>query len=304
MPPTEHSEIVLDIDSTEDRTYGQQAFTFFNAHYNTYMYHPLLIFEGQSGLLLSGRLRPGNASGARQAVELLRPLVRRLRARFPHNPLALRGDSAFATPAVLAFADYAGLTYAIGFGRNDILVDRVIPLCQKAEDRWERTLERVRLYSSFWYKARTWSTARRVVAKVERTREGVNLRFVVTNRRGKPEDIFAWYEQRGQAENYIKELKNDLSADRLSCSAYRANAFRLQLHALAYNLLVLFRHLALAGGELASRTTATLRLRLFKVGARVKRSVRRLWFHLASGWPGQPLFLHAADRLRGIGPPG
>jgi hypothetical protein len=293
------------VDSTEDPTHGQQAFSFFNAHYDSYMYHPLLIFEGNSGVLLASRLRPGNAMGSRQSVALVRPLVRRLRARFPKRAIALRADAAFAAPEVLDYAEYAGLEYAIGFGRNERLLEHVMPLCEKAELLWECGKgERVRLYTSLRYQARRWSRARRVVAKIERTPEGINMRFLVTNRRGRAEDLFRWYEQRGQAENFIKELKNDLAADRLSCSAYRANAFRLQLHALAYNLFVLFRRHVLAGTELARATIATIRLRLLKIGARVKHSARRLWFHLATGWPGRTVFLQACDRLAAIGPPG
>jgi IS4 transposase len=142
------------------------------------------------------------------------------------------------------------------------------------------------------------------VAKIERTREGVNLRFLVTNRKGRAKQIFDWYEQRGQAENFIKELKNDLAADRLSCSKYRANAFRLQLYATAYNLLVLFRCHVLRGTQLARATAGTIRLRLLKVGARVKLTARRLWFHLATGWPGRLVFEQALATIRAIGPPG
>jgi Transposase DDE domain group 1 len=298
-------EIILDLDSTEDRTHGQQAFSFYNAHYDSYMYHPLLVFEGSSGVLLSSRLRPGNAMGSRQAVALLRPLVRRLRAAQPERPLALRADAAFGSPEVLDYAEYAALEYAIGFGRNQRLLEHVMPLCEKAELLWECHADgqRVRLYTSFRYQARSWSRARRMVAKIERTREGINVRFLVTNRRGRAEAIFDWYEQRGQAENFIKELKNDLAADRLSCSAYRANAFRLQLHAVAYNLLVLFRRQVLRGTELARATIGTIRLRLLKIGARIQHSARRLWVHLATGWPGRSLLLVVLDHLTAIGPP-
>jgi len=232
--------------------------------------------------------------------------VRRLRSRFPKRPVALRADTAFSSPEVLDYADYAGMQYAIGFGRNARLLDRVMGLCEKADLLWECNADgrRVRLYTSFSYRARSWPRPRRVVAKIERTREGMNLRFLVTNRRGRAKDVFDWYEQRGQAENFIKELKNDLEADRLSCAEYRANAFRLQLHALAYNLFVLFRRHVLRGTELARATVGTIRLRLLKIGARVKQSARRLWFHLASGWPGRQLFLNVLDRLAEIGPSG
>jgi hypothetical protein len=163
--------------------------------------------------------------------------------------------------------------------------------------QWKETGKRVCFYTSFTYQTRSWSHARRIVAKVEYTVVGKNLRFVVTNRAGRAEQIFDWYEQRGQAENFIKDLKNEVAADRLSCSAYRANAFRLQLHALTYNLLVLFRRIVLRRTALGSATIGTIRLRLLKVGARVCRSARRLWFHLASGWPGQPLLLDVLDRV-------
>ncbi len=298
-------EIILDMDSTEDPTHGQQQLSFFNSHYNSHMYHPLLIFEGDSGVLLSSRLRPGNSAAFGQAVPMLRPLTRRLRAQFPDREIALRADGAFSVPELLDYAEYAGLGYAIGFGRNEKLHDIVMPLCEKIDLQWEcEPGKTLRHYTSFSYQARRWSRSRRVVARIERTRDGMNLRFLVTSRKGRAKEIFDWYEQRGQAENFIKELKNDLSADRLSCSKYKANAFRLQLYATAYNLLVLFRRHVLAGTQLARATTGTIRLRLLKAGARVKLTARRLWFHLATGWPGRPVFEQALASIRAIGPPG
>lgn len=290
-------EIILDIDSTSDPTHGQQQLSFFNGYYDTYMYHPLLIFEGGSGILLTAALRPGDVGGIRQLLPRLRLLVTQLRRRWPKRPIALRADGEFAKPALLDYAEYAGCLYAIGLPRNPKLEARAQRLCQRARSQCQQSGGTVRLYTDFFYKARSWPQPRRVAVKCEVTALGTNLRFVVTNRVGSAEQIFAWYNQRGQAENYIKELKNDLAADRLSCSAYRANAFRLQLHALAYNLLVLFRSLLLHGTQLASASLAQVRLRLFKLGARVRRSVRRLWFHLASGWPGRPLFAVLLARL-------
>lgn len=298
-------EIILDLDSTADPTHGQQALTFFNAHYDSYMYHPVLIFDGRSGLLLGSRLRAGNAMGSRQVIPLLRPLLARVRGHYGRRqPVALRADGEFAKPDLLAYAERQGLRYVIGFARNSKLLQAVAPVIAQAEAQWAKRGTRVRLYHSLPYQAQSWRQPRRVVAKVERTREGLNLRFVVTNRRGRAAAIFHWYEQRGQAENFIKELKNDLAADRLSCSAYRANAVRLQLHAYAYNLAVLFRDRILVDTELAHSTTGTIRLRLFKLGARVQRSVRRLRFHLASGWPGQALFARVLTHLAALGVPG
>lgn len=297
-------EIILDVDSTEDPTHGQQALSFYNGHYDTYMYHPLLVFEGNTGVLLSSCLRPGNVGGISHLLPLLRPLIARLRARFSRSTIAIRADGDFAKPKLLDFAEYAGCLYAIGMPRNSVLEARVESLRKKAERRWQESGGKpLRLYTSFFYKAKSWSCARRIVAKVEYTAVGYNPRFLVTNRREGAEEVFAWYCQRGQAENFIKDLKNEIAADRLSCSAYRANAFRLQLHALAYNLLVLFRRLVLRGTALATATIGTLRLELFKVAARVRRSARRLWFHVATGWPGQPLFLQVFDRVATIRAP-
>jgi hypothetical protein len=249
-------------------------------------------------------LRPGNVGGISQLLALLRPLVKRLRAQFPWRPIALRADGDFAKPALLDYAEYAQCLYAFGMPRNPKLEERVQGLRDKAERQWEKGATRVRLYASFQYQARSWGHSRRIVAKVERTAAGMNVRFVVTNRAGQAQAVFDWYEQRGQAENFIKELKNDIEADRLSCATYRANAFRLQLHALAYNLTVLFRRSVLVGSELARATIGSIRLRLFKVAAQVRRTCRHLWFHLASGWPGQPLFLQVHARIAALGPPG
>ena len=293
-------EIILDLDSTADPTHGQQQLTFFNGYYDTYMYHPLLIFEGTTGVLLASCLRPGDVGGIRQLLPLLRPVVRRLRARFAHRPVAIRADGDFAKAPLLDYAEYAACLYAIGMPRNAKLEAQVEGLRQRAAQRWQDSGQPVRLYTSFFYKAGSWAHARRIVAKVEYTALGANVRFVVTNRRGTADAVFDWYEQRGQAENFIKELKRDIAADRLSCSTYRANAFRLQLHALTYNLLVLFRRGVLRGTPLATAAIDSVRLRLFKVGARVRRTVRRLWFHFATGWPGQPLFRDVLSRLATI----
>lgn len=302
----EQPEIILDMDSTDDPTHGQQQLSFFNAHYDSYMYHPLLIFEGTTGVVLSSRLRPGNAAAFRQALAMLRPLVRRLRTACPEAALALRADGAFSTAPILDFADYAGLTYAIGFGRNAKILQCVKSVCDKAESEWARAPEKnIVHYSSFTYQAQKWSRSRRMVAKITWSRsEGLNVRFLVTNRPGRARHIFEWYEQRGQAENFIKELKHDLVADRLSCSKYRANALRLQLHVAAYNILALFRRVVLKGTALARATSGTIRLRLLKVGARVKLSVRRVWFHLATGWPGRTVFDQALRATCALAPPG
>ncbi len=293
------AEPILDLDSTDDPTHGQQVLSFFNRHYDEHMYHPLLVFEGTGGYLL-GAPAAGQRRRGDTRLPLLRPIVRRLRQRCPDTDLALRADGGFCNPALLTYAERAGLRYAIGMPRNPKLEALVAALRAEVNATWERTGEPVQRFTSFRYQTRSWTRPRRVVAKVEHTPEGLNVRFIVTNRRGAAADIFAWYNARGQAENYIKELKRGVAADRLSCHPYRANAWRLQLHALAYNLLTLFCHWVLTGTTLATATLATVRTRLFKVGARVRTSARRLWFHLATGWPGHALFLAVLRRLQVI----
>jgi hypothetical protein len=175
-------EIILDIDSTCDPTHGAQQLTFFNGHYGTYMYHPLLIFEGNCGVLLGSCLRPGDVGGTRQLLPLLRPMVRRLRSRFPRRTIAIRADGDFAKPTLLDYAEYANCLYAIGMPRNPKLEAQIEPLRKRAEKLWQDTGAPVRLYTKFFYKAGSWGHARRIAAKVEYTELGINVRFVVTNR--------------------------------------------------------------------------------------------------------------------------
>jgi len=301
QPP---EELIVDIDSTDDPTHGQQELSFFHGYYDQYVYHPLLIFEGITGHVLGAQLRPGNESGATRLLPLVGPIVRRLRRRFPQTSVALRADADFAAPEVLDFAEVEHCRYAIGLRRNPVLEAAIAIAVAGAECRFELSGEPVRDFTSFEYQASSWPHPRRVVAKIEVTSLGRNVRFLVTNRPEAPAEVFAWYNRRGEAENCIKDLKNGLHADRLSCHGYRANAFRLQLHVLAYAVLALFRQHLLATTALATATFDTIRLRLLKVAARVRRSARRLWFHLATGWPGQPLFELVQARVCALKPSG
>ncbi len=217
-------------------------------YYDQYIYHPLLIFEGTTGHVLGAQLRPGNEGGATRLLPLVGPIVRRLQRRFPTTAIALRADADFATPEVLLFAETEHCPYAIGLRRNPVLEAAIAIAVAGAECRFELGGEPVRDFTSFEYQATSWPHPRRVVAKIEITSLGRNVRFLVTNRPDEPAEVFAWYNRRGAAENCIKDLKNGLHADRLSCSVYRANAFRLQLHVLAYAVLALFRP-APAGGD-------------------------------------------------------
>ncbi len=291
-------ELILDVDSTDDRCHGQQQLSFFHGRYGHYVYEPLLIFEGGCGALLSAKLRRGKARSIDGLLPELRRIVPRLREHSPHVSLALRADAGFAAPRLYDWLEDQGLSYTIGFGSNARLKRLAEPLVARARTRFERTGEDVRMFSSLRYRARRWRRSRRVLIKVEVSSLGLNVRFAVTNRTGGAQDLFDWYNDRGVAERYIDELKNGFAFDRLSCSRYRANALRVQLHAIAYALVQLFRQ-QLNGTALATATVTTLRLKLFKVAGRVERTARRLWFHLSSSWPHRDLFVAAHAAIRG-----
>jgi len=284
----QRGEILLDIDSTDDPTHGEQQLSFFNGAYGQHMYHPMLVFERHTGCLLSARLRPGNASSHARIVPMLLRLVPPLQAAFPDCKIKLRGDAGFALPLLYEFCEFFGIQYALGIPANPVFQRRAQPRQKRLQRRYRRTQLRQRSFSSFRHRARSWSHQRRICYKAEHTVAGTNLRFLITNCPGRAATVFAFYNDRGECENRIEEFKNGFRADRLSCHRFLANAFRLLLHGVAYNLVNLFR-LQLPPAW-RSAQIETLRARLFKLGARVRQTARCIRIHLASGWPLQSLF--------------
>lgn len=296
-------EILLDSDATDDPCHGQQEFAFFHGKYGQHMYHPLFVFEAKTGSLLSAQLRPGNASASAGIAAELSRLVPIVKRGFPKSQISYRADAGSATPEIYRTLESFQMLYAIGIASNSVFKKRTERWLNKAKRKYARTKTPIRLFYSFRHRARSWNKQRRIVVKIEVGPLGTNIRFVITNRPGKAEEIYDGYDDRGECENRIKEFKRDLSSDRLSCHSYRANAFRLQLHALAYQLLVLFRRHALTQTHLAHVRLETLRVKLFKVGARFVQSARRLWFHLSSSWPGRDLFVEVWQRLKRLPQP-
>lgn len=285
-------EILLDIDSTDDPTHGQQQLSFFNGAYGQHMYHPMLVFERHTGCLLAARLRPGNASSHARIVPMLLRLVPRLQTAFPNIKIKLRGDAGFALPLLYEFCEFFDLQYALGIPANQVFQRRAESRQKQLKRRYRRTQLPQRSFSSFRHRARSWSHQRRICYKAEHTAAGTNLRFLITNCSGPAATVFAFYNDRGECENRIEEFKNGFRADRLSCHRFLANAFRLLLHGFAYNLVNLFR-LQLPQ-PWRSAQIETLRARLFKLGARVRQTARCIRIHLATGWPFQSLFRDAA----------
>jgi hypothetical protein len=284
--------LVLDLDGTDDPTHGEQEGSAYHGFYRQHMYHPLLIFDGQTDQLICAVLRPGNCHGARFVVLVLRRLLKRLRAAWPAVTIELRADSGFAVPRLYAWCEAQGLTYTIGLIPNRRLNVIAAPLLSQAlAESAAQGGTKVRLAGETAYQARTWPRPRRVVYKAEALVKGPNTRFVLTSRTAPPLQVYNWYVDRGQPENYVKDLKNALQADRLSDHRFWANAFRLLLHAAAYWLLdTLRRWLIVRIGEAAHVQLDTLRLRLLKIGARVRELPTRIRLHLASSHPGEPLW--------------
>jgi hypothetical protein len=221
-----------------------------------------------------------------------------LNRRFPKSQISYRADAGSATPEIYQSLESLELLYAIGIGSNAVFQRKTERWLTQAQRKYARTKKPVRVFCSFRHRARSWEKKRRIVVKIEVGAVGSNLRYVITNRPGTAQAIFNGDDDRGQCENRIKEFKCDLSAERLSCHRYRANAFRLQLHALAYQLLVLFCRHALQTTQIAHARLETLRLKPFKVGSRFKRTARHLWFHLSSSWPERDLFVEVWRKLQ------
>ena len=290
------ARILLDLDGTDDPAHGEQEGVRYHGYYRQHMYHPVLVFDGDTGQLITAVLRPGNAHASRFVVMVLRRLLRRLRQVWPEVAVEVRADSGFASPRLYQWCEQQAVTYTIGLIPTAPLEALAAPLLAEAQAQSAaQGGAKMRLCGETPYQAGSWAHPRRVVYKAEVLLKGPNTRFVVTNRTDAPLAVYDFYVDRGQAENFIKDFKNALAADRLSDHRFWANQFRLFLHAAAYWLLGTLRGW-LAGTEAAVFQFDTLRLRLLKIGGRVRELAGRLRLALASGHPGEALWTHLAAR--------
>jgi Transposase DDE domain group 1 len=288
------SHIVLDLDGTDDPTHGQQEGSAYHGYYRQHMFHPLLVFDGQTHQLVTAVLRPGNTHGSTGVVAVLKRVVRALRERWPEVTIEVRLDSGGAVPAIYDWCETEAIPYTIGLITNPRLTALAAPLVAAAQrQRAETGAEKVRLLGETLYQAESWNHPRRVIIKAEALPKGPNTRFVVTTRAEQPELLYDWYVARGDGEHAIKDLKNACFADRLSDHRFWANQCRLLLHAAAYWLLDTLRRW-LPTGRVPRMQLDTLRLRLLKIGGRVYPLRDRVRLRLASSHPGQPLWGHLA----------
>jgi hypothetical protein len=299
--PTPPEHLILDFDATDDPVHGDQERRFFRGYYDHHCFLPLYVFCGDE--LLVAYLRPSKIDAAKHTRAVLKLLVEKLRGVWPKVKITIRADSGFCRRRLMRWCDSHGVGYVLGLAKNTVLERSACDEITRAERQFRRTGRPQRIFGSFSYAAGTWDRSRRVIVKAEHNARGANPRFLVVNVPGDPRELYEdVYCQRGEVENRIKEQQLGLFADRTSCHRFLANQFRLLLSSAAYVLVQALRRTALAGTELARAQVGTIRLKLFKVAARVVVSTRRVVFHLASGYPYQAVFRTVSQRLRGCSP--
>ena len=282
-------KVLLDFDSTDDPTHGEQEGSHYHGYHKQHMYHPLLVFDGESGHLITALLRAGNAHASRLAVAVLKRIVGRLRDEWPEVAIEIRADAGFAVPALYDYCEEEGIDYTIGLVTNSRLEALGEDLLEEAVQLHEAEGRKQRLFSEDLYGAQSWEHERRVIYKAEAMEQGTNRRFVVTTRDEEPKALYEFYARRGESENWIKDFKLAIKADRLSCMRFVANQFRLLLHAAAYWLMDTLRRKLIKSGTRRMQLD-TLRLRLIKIGGRVRELMTKVRLHLASGHPGERLW--------------
>lgn len=289
-------ELVLDIDASDIPLHGDQEGAEFHAYYDHYCYLPLYVYAGRD--MLACVLRRSRIDGAKHAAAVIKLLVTRLREAWPEVRIVVRGDSGFCRQRLIRWCERHGVGYVIGVARNARL--------HKAVQAWEAELEaafvrdgtKQRAIHEFRYAADSWNIERRIVTRLEYGSQGINPRFVVTNLDSPADALYdGLYCQRGEAENRIKETQLDLFGTRASSQKFYANWLRCLFSALAYTLMQRLKEMALAGTELARASSATIRVKLLKIGAAVIRNTRRIRILFASHHPLREVFLVAARAL-------
>jgi Transposase DDE domain group 1 len=300
QPP---EEIILDLDATDDPLHGRQEGRFFHGYYDCYCYLPLYVFCGDQ--LLAAKLRTANIDASAGAMEEIARIVGQVRKPWPGVRILLRADSGFAREAVMAWCEANGVDYIFGLAKNKRLARAIAAELIQAKKESKTSGNPARRFKEFnWSTRKSWSRERRVIAKAEWTQDKANPRFIVTSLSQAKGDARHLYEKlycaRGEMENRIKECQLDLFADRTSTATFSANQLRLWFASMAYVLIDSLRRIALPGTDLAQATCATIRRKLFKIGALVTISVRRIKLAMASGCPYQTVFAQAHRALAAI----
>ncbi len=296
-------EIILDVDATDDPLHGHQEGRFFHGYYRGYCYLPLYIFCDEH--LLCARLRKADQDGAAGTVDELSQIVERIRLSWPQTRIILRADGGFCREDLMLWCETQGVDYILGMPKNSRLKAIITEEMAQARLQYEATDQPARVFRDFRYQTRTsWPCERRVVGKAEYLAKGENPRFVVTTLSPKNWDARSLYEDlycgRGDMENRIKEQQMALFADRTSTHEMRSNQLRLYFSSFAYVLMQTLRRLGLEGTSMAKAQCNTIRLKLFKIGAHIKISVRRVRIAFSESYPHANLFRQVIERLQRI----
>ena len=293
--------LILDFDATDDPLHGKQEGRFFHGYYDCYCYLPLYVFCGDQ--LLWAQLRKADIDASDGALQVLQRLVKLIRHKWPLANILMRADSGFCREAIMSWCEANGVKFLFGLAKNKRLLKRITHTMKKAKRDWACSGRAARRYIQLSYRTRSsWSCPRRVVAKAEYMEKGPNPRFVVTNLTSWEYEPSQLYEKlycaRGEMENRIKEQQLYLFADRTSSATMKANQLRLWFSSLAYVILNELRSVGLRRTHMAEATCQSIRLKLLKIGAHVRVSVRRVVFSMASGYPDQDLFRSVLDNLQ------
>jgi Transposase DDE domain group 1 len=295
--------IVLDLDATDDPLHGHQSGRFFHGYYKCYCYLPLYIFCGSH--LLCAKLRPADIDAAAGSVKQLDRIVKQIRAKWPGVEIVIRGDSGFCRENIMSWCESSDVGFVLGLPKNRRLERILGKELHEAKQQFEATGNAARVYKDFSYQTKkSWSRERRVIGKAEHLAKGQNPRFVVTNLSAKAFDAPTLYEKeycaRGDMENRIKEQQLYLFADRTSASTMRANQLRLWLSSVAYVLVNTLREVGLKGTQFAKAQCHTIRLKLFKIGAAIRITVRKVWVSLSTSYPYAETFMRVLDNLQSL----
>jgi len=296
--------IVLDIDDTSDRTHGGQQLSLFNTHAGGYCFQPIHIYDAASQKPVCFVLRPGKRPSGQEAAQILRHVIRRIRQNWPRVTITVRGDGHYGTPEVMQLLEQSGCTYILSLPGNKTLKQLSHPWCEDvATRRAVGGKPKVRRFFQTRYGAKSWSKKRKVIARVEATEQGSDVRYIVTNLAGRGKHLYEKvYCARGKMENLIKEHKLYTKSDRTSCHRWQANQFRLFLHTGAYWLLLLLRGAAPKRSRWRTATFETIRRTFLKIAVRVEQLKTRITMALPTACPHQKMFALLLTRIKAQSP--
>ena len=299
--PQAPEQIVLDLDATDDPLHGHQAGRFFHGYYKSYCYLPLYIFCGSH--LLCAQLRPSDIDASAGSVKQLQRIVKRIRRQWPEIQIIIRGDSGFCRESIMTWCEDNRVDFILGLAKNKRLQRILGAELQQAKEQFQETGQAARVFKDFHYQTKkSWRQERRVIGKAEHLSQGSNPRFVVTSLTAEACDAATLYEQkycaRGEMENRIKEQQLYLFADRTSASTMRANQLRLWLSSVAYVLVNALREHGLRGTEFEKAQCHTIRQKLFKIGAEIRVTVRKVWVSFSAAYPYADAFQRVLSHLQ------